>query len=147
MVRVVLFLVVALVLVSAASADDAVPPSAPGTPQVVMRTLTSIALSWQPSTDDVGVLGYKVFRDGVEVGDTDHPGVTDSGLQPNTTYTFYTEAFDAAGNRSAASPEATVRTLALKVFVALCKDGRQSRSTTKRFVCKGHRGVKHWIKR
>ena len=99
--RILLTAVTALLLASAASADDTSPPSTPGQPQLVTRTLTSVTLAWSASTDDVGVVGYKIFRNGVEVGDTDHPGVTDFPLRPNTSYTYYTQAFDQTENRSA----------------------------------------------
>ena len=37
-------------------------PSAPGTPVAATVTNTSITLAWAPSTDDVGVTGYEIFR-------------------------------------------------------------------------------------
>lgn len=64
---------------------------------------TQVNLSWNPSSDNVSVAGYRVFRNGTQVG---APGTTlyqDTGLAPATTYSYTVAAVDGAGNLSAQS--------------------------------------------
>ena len=67
---------------------------------VTSATLTSVSLSWAASTDDVGVAGYQIYRNGVQVGTITDTNYTDSGLTGNTAYTYSIDAYDAAGNVS-----------------------------------------------
>jgi chitodextrinase len=64
----------------------------------------NITLTWNASTDDVGVTNYQVFKDGVllkEIGNTLSYDIT--GLSTGTFYNFSVKAKDAAGNLSAAA--------------------------------------------
>ena len=61
---------------------------------------TTVALIWNASTDNVGVAGYRLYRNDVAVGTVTSPGYTYSGLTCGTSYTFALEAYDAAGNAS-----------------------------------------------
>ena len=61
---------------------------------------TTVALVWNASTDNVGVAGYRLYRNDVAVGTVTSPGYTYSGLTCGTSYTFALEAYDAAGNAS-----------------------------------------------
>ena len=61
---------------------------------------SSIALTWSPSTDNVGVTGYGVYRNGTPLPAVTQPGTTVSGLQCGTAYTLEVDAVDAAMNRS-----------------------------------------------
>ena len=83
--------------------SDAVAPTAPGSLTVIGRTQTSVSLSWAASTDNVGVAGYGLYRNGVLVGTSPTTGGTVSGLACGTTYTLGVDAYDQAGNRSAQS--------------------------------------------
>ncbi|MFE6867089.1 glycosyl hydrolase family 18 protein [Kitasatospora sp. NPDC057692] len=87
------------------SGDDLTPPTVPGALKSGTVTQTTAALSWTASTDNVGVTGYDVFKDGVKAATTDGAttAVTVQGLTGGTTYQFTVQAFDAAGNRSAAA--------------------------------------------
>ncbi|MFC7356580.1 fibronectin type III domain-containing protein [Jejudonia soesokkakensis] len=67
-------------------------------------TETSLELSWDAATDNVGVTGYKVFQDGLEInGNVSGTSYSVSELSAETNYTYYIIAFDAAGNQSQAS--------------------------------------------
>ena len=77
-------------------------PSRPASPRPPISS-TQINLSWAASTDNVGVAGYKVFRDGTPVATTTTPVYQDTELTPSTTYTYAVSATDAAGNESARS--------------------------------------------
>jgi len=52
------------------------------------------------STDNVGVAGYGLYRDGVQQGTTTSTTAIFSGLTCNTNYTLAVDAYDSAGNRS-----------------------------------------------
>jgi hypothetical protein len=73
---------------------------------------TRIRLIWTASTDNVGVAGYKLRRDGKHVTTLYDAATTyvDSGLDSSTTYSYQIKAFDAAGNESAVSNSTTVTT-------------------------------------
>ncbi|MGC4746514.1 glycoside hydrolase family 9 protein [Micromonospora sp. DT201] len=97
-----------------AGSADTTAPSVPGTPVASAVTATGLSLSWAASTDNVGVTGYRVYR---EAGTTDplvgSPTATTlavSGLTASTAYQFYVVAVDAAGNTSAASAPVAVTT-------------------------------------
>src|SRR5690606_4570289 len=70
-----------------------------------------INLKWLASSDNLGVAGYKVFRDGVEIATVTNNEFKDTGLQPNRQYAYMVIAFDAADNQSAASNMRLVTTL------------------------------------
>ncbi|MFA6494660.1 MAG: fibronectin type III domain-containing protein, partial [Candidatus Paceibacterota bacterium] len=58
-------------------------------------------LSWSASTDNVGVTGYKIYRNDVQIGTTATLAYSDTGLSPATSYTYKVAAYDAVGNISA----------------------------------------------
>ncbi|HUE58146.1 MAG TPA: fibronectin type III domain-containing protein, partial [Acidimicrobiales bacterium] len=82
---------------------DTQPPSSPQGLRATVVSSGEVDLAWSPSTDNVGVAGYKVLRNGAPVGTTSNTSYRDTGLSANTTYTYSVEAFDAAGNFSAPS--------------------------------------------
>ena len=94
------------------STGDTTPPSAPTGLTAGGTTANSTTLSWNPSTDNVGVTGYDVLRNGVKIGTTSSTGYTDTGLAASTGYSYTVEAYDAAGNVSAASNTVNVTTAA-----------------------------------
>jgi len=67
-----------------------------------------IIIYWGASTDNLGVAGYEVFRDGVSIGSTPYPFFADQDLALNSTYTYSVQAFDGSGNTSE-----TISTLAV----------------------------------
>ena len=73
------------------------------------NTQTSITLAWNASSDNVGVTGYRLFRNGSVAGTTTQTSYTYSGLSCGTTYTLALEAYDAAGNRSNRAEATTTR--------------------------------------
>lgn len=84
---------------------DTQPPSTPENLRVTDTTPTSISLSWNAATDNVGVTGYKVIRDGAEIASTGATSYTDSdnNLIEGATYYYEVKATDAAANISNAS--------------------------------------------
>jgi chitodextrinase len=88
--------------VTGSSLADTDGPTTPGTPSISGETQTKLTVSWTASTDNVGVAGYRVFRDGNDVsGLINGLSFTDTGLTAGTTYAYRVRAFDAAGNSSA----------------------------------------------
>jgi hypothetical protein len=66
-----------------------------------------VDLSWNASTDNVGVVGYRVWRDGVIIGDVTDTGYSDRDLADNLLYEYRVDAYDAANNISVMSAPAT----------------------------------------
>ncbi|MDQ1721841.1 MAG: hypothetical protein QOI26_1575 [Pseudonocardiales bacterium] len=91
---------------------DTTPPSAPGTPSSSGVTTTAATLTWPAATDDRGVTGYQVLRDGVQVGQSTALSWTDTGLTAGSTYSYAVRAVDAAGNVGPDSAPLSVTTLA-----------------------------------
>nr|WP_235440476.1 glycosyl hydrolase family 18 protein [Paenibacillus sp. DMB20] len=89
---------------------DTQPPSAPSGLISTGKTSSSVSLSWNASSDNVGVASYEVYRGNSLAATVTEPTATISGLNAATSYTFSVKAKDAAGNVSAASPELTVAT-------------------------------------
>ncbi|MDQ6418151.1 lytic polysaccharide monooxygenase [Paenibacillus sp. LHD-117] len=85
--------------------DTQAPSAPPGLHVMGAPTSTSIMLMWSPSTDNVGVSGYRIYRGTTLVATVSSTttSYTVTGLSPSTTYAFSVVAFDAAGNTSAAS--------------------------------------------
>jgi len=88
--------------------SDVTPPAAPtdltATPNLATGT---IALSWTASTDDVGVVGYRVFRDNGTTPISTVAGTTFNDNGQLGTHVYAVAAIDAAGNQSALSNSAT----------------------------------------
>jgi chitodextrinase len=82
---------------------DSIAPSAPGNPQVVATGASTARFTWTASTDNVGVAGYRVSRDGVVLGTVTGTQYNDTGLVPLTAYLYSVVALDAAGNASGAA--------------------------------------------
>ncbi len=82
---------------------DTSPPTVPGNLAVTGTTSSTAALSWSPSSDNVGVAGYRVYRNGTQVGTSAGTTFTDTGLSASTRYTYTVAAYDQAGNVSAQS--------------------------------------------
>jgi len=85
---------------SSGGGGDTTPPSTPSGFAALSSTQTSIATQWTASTDNVGVVGYRLYRNGAEVGTTASTSFTFSGLTCATSYTLGVAAYDAAGNAS-----------------------------------------------
>jgi|GEM_PF-2286324 len=133
---------------------------APSTPQKLKAVAVSsnqVNLSWNASVDNIGVLAYRIYRNGSLV-QTVYSGTTfsDTGLSENTKYTYIIDAIDAAGNSSAPSSAVTVYTHQVKNNLALGKtvisdseengnpavNGNDGNSNTR--WCAADGNVNHW---
>lgn len=93
------------------SIPDTTPPSRPTGLEATAVSGSEVALSWNASTDNVGVTGYDIFRNGAKLASV---GATssyrDTTAKPVTSYSYTVVARDGAGNASAASAAALVIT-------------------------------------
>lgn len=97
------------------SAPDTIAPSTPSSLVVSALSSSMIALSWDPSADNVGIAGYNVYRDGSAVQSVPSMTAIDQGLYLNTRYCFTVSAYDIAGNESLQSGTVCEATLDLPV--------------------------------
>lgn len=84
------------------SNDTQAPTAATGL-NISGTTSSSISLTWNASTDNVGVSSYAVYMNGSLKTTVSSTSATITGLTPSTTYSFYVVAKDAAGNSSSNS--------------------------------------------
>ncbi|GEM_PF-3052971 len=93
--------------VSVVSSTDTTPPSIPTNLVANYLYSNQVNLSWSPSTDNVGVSGYKVYRSvnavWSPIGQSASTYYYDTTVTPSTPYYYYVTAYDAAGNNSASS--------------------------------------------
>ncbi|MEF3078806.1 endonuclease [Winogradskyella poriferorum] len=85
------------------STPDTESPTTPTNLVVTNEASTSIDLSWTASTDNVAVESYDVYVDGVFNTNVTTNAANVINLTPETTYSFYIIAIDAAGNESTQS--------------------------------------------
>ena len=91
-------------------AADTTPPSPPSNLLASTVTATTTTFSWTASTDNLGVTGYNIYRNGSLIGSTTQTSYTDTGLSPTTSYAYTVAAFDAANNLSQPSSALNVTT-------------------------------------
>ncbi|HYC93510.1 MAG TPA: right-handed parallel beta-helix repeat-containing protein [Thermoanaerobaculia bacterium] len=86
------------------TAKDADAPSRPENLRATGGDNSSVTLTWDASTDNVGVSGYSIVRNGATVATiTSGTTWTDRSVASKTVYLYQVIAHDAAGNRSAPS--------------------------------------------
>jgi hypothetical protein len=90
--------------------SDTQAPTAPTGLSVGGISSTSVSLTWNASTDNVGVTGYDLYRGSALAATVTSTSGTVSGLAASTAYTFSVKAHDAAGNQSAASNQVSATT-------------------------------------
>ncbi len=90
---------------------DTQAPTAPSGLAAANETQSTIDLTWEASTDNVGVTGYDVYRGNTMIATVAGTRYQATGLTAGTEYSFRVKAKDAAGNESAFSNTATASTL------------------------------------
>ncbi len=86
------------------------PPTVPQNLRGTGATTSTISLAWDASSDNLGVVGYRVYRNGVHVGTTANTSFTDTGLHYTTSYTYQVDAYDAVPSYSEKSAPVTLST-------------------------------------
>ncbi|MGW8182045.1 MAG: BACON domain-containing protein, partial [bacterium] len=102
------------VTITAGQTTDPIPihsfPFAPTGVKATAASSSQIDLSWN-ATDDVGVIGYKIYRNGSFLKEVLSTSASDTKLNPSTEYCYTVSAFDEAGNESEqSSPSACATT-------------------------------------
>src|SRR4051812_25726938 len=101
-----------------APGSELVPPTDPANVTATVANGNTVTLNWDPSTDNVGVVDYGIYRDGVEIATVQNADgaapapttFTDTHVPPGT-YAYTVDAGDAVGNRSnQSSPPTSVTT-------------------------------------
>lgn len=102
---------IAAIATALASPSDTQPPTVPSNLSGVAQSATAISLAWGASSDNVGVVGYKLYRNNalVKSGITE-PATVDTGLVASTTYSYTVSALDAAGNELSKTSAVSVTT-------------------------------------
>ncbi|PKV49045.1 putative secreted protein (Por secretion system target) [Aquimarina sp. MAR_2010_214] len=97
-------------LVSGSSTGDTQAPSIPEGLTASDVTETTLTLSWNAATDNVGVTGYDIYQGTTLLGSANSTSASITGLTANTAYQFSVKAKDEAGNVSGASNTVDVTT-------------------------------------
>lgn len=93
------------------SNGDTAAPTTPTNLKASAMAYNKISLTWAASTDNTGVTGYTIIRNGVTIASVGAiTNYEDGTVAPNTTYSYQVSARDAAGNKSSASTAASVKT-------------------------------------
>src|SRR6476659_4728088 len=82
------------------TSSDVSPPTTPTNLNASASGSVAVDLSWTASTDDIGVTGYTVYRNGSAISTVGGGTTTyhDANVTSGTTYTYAVDALDAAGN-------------------------------------------------
>lgn len=98
--------------VTVGSVADTQPPTAPILLSAVASSSTEVDLAWSASSDNVGIAGYQISRNGAVLGSVNGATLTyaDHGATSSTAYTYTVTAYDAAGNYSPGSNSLHVTT-------------------------------------
>lgn len=91
---------------------DIAAPSVPTTLNAMAASVAQINVSWSVSSDNIGVAGYKVYRNGGQIKLTTATTFNDTDLTAATTYTYAVAAYDLAGNTSAQTATVSATTSA-----------------------------------
>jgi chitodextrinase len=97
-------------LALAGAGGDTQAPTVPQGLNVTAINAGRVDLTWNASTDNVGVDGYQIFRNGVPLTTSAATNHSDITVQPSTLYAYSVAAYDGAGNVSATSGEVSVTT-------------------------------------
>jgi chitodextrinase len=115
---------------SATTVADTTAPTPPGNLTTTSVTSSQAGLSWTASTDNVGVAGYQVLRNGSIIATVSGTSYTDTTVAPSTTYTYQVVAYDAAGNSAGSAALQVTTPAAGTVFSDGFETGDLSQWTT-----------------
>jgi hypothetical protein len=89
---------------------DTTPPSTPINFVGTTPNSSTVNLTWNPSTDNIGISNYLIYRDDSQIGTTELVNFSDTYVAEGTTYNYKIKAVDASGNLSPVSQTVTVNT-------------------------------------
>lgn len=83
---------------------DTTPPTVPANLRTsTSPTASSVSLVWNAATDNIGVSGYRIYRNGVLRTITASTSYVDNTVLASTSYTYVAIAFDTANNTSSSN--------------------------------------------
>jgi chitodextrinase len=86
-------------------------PTIPQALSAATQSTSQININWTASSDNLGVAGYKVFRNNTQIATvTNGTSYSDIGLAAGTAYSYTVSAYDGAGNNSSQCPAITAAT-------------------------------------
>jgi chitodextrinase len=83
---------------------DTVAPMAPPSATATQTDVRAVGLAWEPATDNVGVVSYRVRRNGSLWTTTSMTEVVDTTVMDGLKYDYLIRAVDAAGNVGPGTP-------------------------------------------
>jgi hypothetical protein len=86
---------------------DTQAPTIPANLRISVKGKNNVSLSFSASSDNVGVTGYQIFRDGLLLGSSSSTSYSDSKV-PEGPHSYSVRALDAAGNKSALSGSVSI---------------------------------------
>ncbi len=89
---------------------DDEPPTKPTNLTATLVGQSQINLAWTASTDNQGVMGYKIYRNGSFRTTTTATSYSDTGLSSGDTFTYQVSAYDSHDNESELSDPASATT-------------------------------------
>lgn len=110
---------------------DIIAPTTPLNLAANNVTKTTANLSWTASTDNVGVVGYEIYKDYSLIATTSVTTYNVSGLKLNSIYTFVVKAKDEAGNVSATSDKLVITTQGQDIIPPTAPTNLIATNTTK----------------
>ena len=84
---------------------DLSPPTVPQNVRAAASGSGRMNVTWDASSDDTGVAGYEIYRDGVMLASPGECSYSDTGLIASTEYCYTVLAYDSAGNKSGLSAQ------------------------------------------
>jgi parallel beta-helix repeat protein len=98
--------------VTYAISADVMPPSVPTALTPMDISADQVHLSWNASVDNIGLQGYRVYRNRLPYARTTTPSYLDRNVQPGVAYTYTVTAVDTSDLESSHSYSVTARTRA-----------------------------------
>ncbi len=95
---------------------DVTPPSDPANLAYHAANFSQISLTWDASTDNIGVSGYEIYKDNILIDSSATSNYIATGLIASNNYDFRVRAYDASGNFSNYSNTINVSTLVTVVY-------------------------------
>ena len=82
---------------------DTLPPSTPTSLKLKIVSNSRVDLTWNASTDNVAVAGYKIYRNNTLRKTQTGRFYADTTIKTGTKYTYYVRSYDTSGNLSSKS--------------------------------------------
>jgi hypothetical protein len=90
--------------------NDDQPPSIPSGLVATDVSTSGFTLTWDRSTDNAAVAGYKIYRNGIQIGFSQTSSFEDNSVEPAAEYAYQVLAYDTALNESPLSAVLDVET-------------------------------------